>query len=224
MQGCIVRCSCLFLMLITGSHARGGYYAELVASGPMIVGQSITVDVLLRETREDGTDSTLANNAMVSGDISFSWAGSSAFVVSGLKDYGLQSGRLFDNGGGSSTLQLDSTSKVGSVSQYDLFDSDTEDPKGIVVSSTVATIRLASFVVSGGVGGESVTFQLSDFDSLLDNLVLVNGSVLDGVIEFRSLTLTGVEVPEPTSIAVVGALLSGFAIRRVRTNRSGQQA
>ena len=74
MQGCIVRCSCLFLMLITGSHARGGYYAELVASSPMIVGQSITVDVLLRETREDGTDSTLANNAMVSGDISFSWA------------------------------------------------------------------------------------------------------------------------------------------------------
>ena len=199
----------------------------LVERTPFVVGTPTIVDVILKETRAVGDTSQIGTFETVSGNIKFTWSGSSAFVVSGLTDYGTQAGRFFDNGGGSSNINLLPGTMLGTVEQNDLSPSLTEDPLGVITSPTQATIRLASFTLSGGAVGESITFTMSDFDALLDDLVLSDGTVLDGLITYGSLTITGSGgggggggvVPEPTSVALFGSLLGGLLVRHKKRSK-----
>jgi hypothetical protein len=192
----------------------------LVERTPFVVGTPTIIDVILKETRDVGETSQIGTFETVSGNIKFTWTGSSAYTVSGLTDYGTQGGRFFDNGGGSSTIDLNTSTLSGTVEQADLSPSASEDPLGVIVSPTLASIRLASFTLSGGAVGESITFTMSDFDALLDDIVLSDGTVLDGLITYGSLTITGSGggggggvVPEPTSVALFGSLLGGLLVR-----------
>ncbi|MFM2011640.1 MAG: hypothetical protein RLZZ396_424 [Planctomycetota bacterium] len=192
----------------------------LVERTPFVVGTPTIIDVILKETRDVGETSQIGTFETVSGNIKFTWTGSSAYTVSGLTDYGTQGGRFFDNGGGSSTIDLNTLTLSGTVEQADLSPSASEDPLGVIVSPTLASIRLASFTLSGGAVGESITFTMSDFDALLDDIVLSDGTVLDGLITYGALTITGSGggggggvVPEPTSVALFGSLLGGLLVR-----------
>lgn len=203
-------------------ESRGAIVSELllVERVPFVVGTPTVIDVILRETRDPSDNSILGAFETVSGNILFNWTGSSAFVVSGLTDYGTQNGRFFDNGGGSSTIDLSTATRYGLVEQMDLIPSASDDPLGVTVSPTVTTIRLASFTLSGGVVGDVISFSMSDFDTQLDDIVLADGTVLDGVILYGSLTITGSGdggsngvVPEPTSVALFGSLMGGLLVR-----------
>jgi hypothetical protein len=201
---------------------------ELVERTPFVVGSSSVIDIVLVETRDPGDTSVIGTLPTVSANIRFSGSGSSSFIASNLVDHEIQAGRFFDNGGGSSIINQ--SGFTGTVEQYDGSPSATDDPLGTISSPTTATLRLASFTLSGGAVGESVTFTLEDFDSALDDIVLDDGAsgiVLDGTIQFGSLTITGSSgggggvVPEPTSVALFGSLVGGLMLRR-RKNRSSK--
>ena len=203
-------------------ESRAAIVSELLLVGrtPFVVGTPTVIDVILKETRDPSDTSILGTIETVSGNILFNWTGSSAFVVSGLTDYGTQNGRFFDNGGGSSAIDLDTVARYGLVEQNDLIPSASDDPLGVVVSPTQTTIRLASFTLSGGAVGESITFTMSDFDTQLDDIVLADGTVLDSTLIYGTLTITGSSggggggvVPEPTSVALFGSLLGGLLVR-----------
>jgi hypothetical protein len=187
----------------------------LVQRTPLFVGSSTIVDVVLRETRDITDTSTLGTLATISGNIKFTWSGSNSFTISNLLDHGVQSGRFFDNGGGSSIIVLDTARAVGTVEQVDLSPSLSEDPLGTIVSGTLTTLRLASFSVSGGAVGESINLFAEDFDLGFDDLVLEDGTVLDQQVTYGSLSINGLQdpgnvVPEPSSIALFGSLLGGL--------------
>jgi hypothetical protein len=198
----------------------------LVERTPFVVGTPTIIDVILKETRDVGETSQIGTFETVSGNIRFAWTGSNAFTVSGLTDYGTQGGRFFDNGGGTSTIDLNTSTLSGTVEQADLSPSAIEDPLGVIDSPTLASIRLASFTLSGGAVGESITFTMSDFDALLDDIVLADGTVLDGLITYGALTITGSGggggggvVPEPTSVALFGSLLGGLLVRHKKRSK-----
>jgi hypothetical protein len=67
---------------------------------------------------------------------------------------------------------------------------------------------------------------MSDFDALLDDIVLADGTVLDGLITYGALTITGSGggggggvVPEPTSVALFGSLLGGLLVRHKKRSK-----
>ncbi|MFM7517385.1 MAG: PEP-CTERM sorting domain-containing protein [Pirellula sp.] len=199
-------------------ESRAAIVSELllVERTPFVVGTPTVIDIILQETRDPSDSSILGTFETVSGNILFNWTGSSAYVVSGLTDYGTQNGRFFDNGGGSSTIDLDTTARYGAVEQNDLTPSTSDDPLGVIVSPTLTTIRLASFTLSGGAVGDVISFTMSDFDTQLDDIVLADGTVLDGTLIYGSLMITGSSggvVPEPTSVALFGSLLGGLLVR-----------
>lgn len=209
-------------MCTTALESQAAIVSELllVERTPFVVGTPTVIDIILQETRGPSDTSILGTIETVSGNILFNWTGSSAFVVSGLTDYGTQNGRFFDNGGGSSTIDLNTAAMYGSVEQNDLIPSASDDPLGVVVSPTQTTIRLASFTLSGGAVGESITFTMSDFDTQLDDIVLADGTALDSTLIYGALTITGSSggggggvVPEPTSVALFGSLLGGLLVR-----------
>lgn len=199
----------------------------LVERTPFVLGSPSIIDVVLQETRDAGETSKIGTTEMIFSNTKFTWTGSSSFVVSNLLDHGIQNGRFFDNGGGSSVRTLDTTAKFGTVEQADYTPSATEDPLGTIVSATQATLRLASFTLGGGAEGDSITFTMSDFDPSLDDLVLADGTVLDSQVSYGSLTITGSSsgggggvVPEPSSIALFGSLVGGMMLRfRKRTSK-----
>jgi hypothetical protein len=187
----------------------------LIQRTPLFVGSSTIVDVFLRETRDITDTSKLGTLPTISGNIKFTWSGSNSFTISNLLDHGVQSGRFFDNGGGSSIIVLDAASAVGTVEQVDLSPSLSEDPLGTIVNGTLTTLQLASFSVSGGAVGESINLFTEDFDLGLDDLVLEDGTVLDPQVSYGSLSINGLQdpgnvVPEPSSIALFGSLLGGL--------------
>ena len=199
----------------------------LVERTPFVLGSPSIIDVVLQETRDAGETSKIGTTELIFSNTKFTWTGSSSFVVSNLLDHGIQAGRFFDNGGGSSVRTLDTTAKFGTVEQADYTPSATEDPLGTIVSATQATLRLASFTLGGGAEGDSITFTMSDFDPSLDDLVLADGTVLDSQVSYGSLTITGSSsgggggvVPEPSSIALFGSLVGGMMLRfRKRTSK-----
>ena len=184
--------------------------------------------MVLRETRDITDTSAIGTLATISGNIKFTWSGSNSFTISNLLDHGIQSGRFFDNGQGSSNIVLDTASAIGTVEQVDLLPSLSEDPLGTIFSGTLSTLRLASFTVSGGAVGESIHLFAEDFDLGLDDLVLEDGTVLDLQVTYGSLSITGLQdpgnvVPEPSSIALFGSLLGGLVAgsrKRSRRNKS----
>ena len=196
----------------------------LVERTPFVLGSPSIIDVVLQETRDAGETSKIGTTEMIFSNTKFTWTGSSSFVVSNLLDHGIQAGRFFDNGGGSSVRTLDTSAKFGTVEQADYTPSATEDPLGTIVSATQATLRLASFTIGGGAEGDSITFTMSDFDPSLDDLVLADGTILDSQVLYGSLTVTGSSsggggvVPEPSSITLFGSLVAGLMVRyRKRT-------
>ena len=199
----------------------------LVERTPFVLGSPSIIDVVLQETRDAGETSKIGTTELIFSNTKFTWTGSSSFVVSNLLDHGIQSGRFFDNGGGSSVSTLDTSAKFGTVEQADYTPSATEDPLGTIVSATQATLRLASFTLGGGAEGDSITFTMSDFDPSLDDLVLADSTVLDSQVLYGSLTITGSSsgggggvVPEPSSIALFGSLVGGMMLRfRKRTSK-----
>ena len=199
----------------------------LVERTPFVLGSPSIIDVVLQETRDAGETSKIGTTELIFSNTKFTWTGSSSFVVSNLLDHGIQAGRFFDNGGGSSVRTLDTSAKFGTVEQADYTPSATEDPLGTIVSATQATLRLASFTLGGGAEGDSITFTMSDFDPSLDDLVLADGTVLDSQVLYGSLTITGSSsgggggvVPEPSSIALFGSLVGGMMLRfRKRTSK-----
>ena len=223
---------CSFSLWLGQGQAAVVSTLTLIERTPFVVGSPSIIDVVLQETRNAGETPLIGTSEMVFSNTRLTWAGSSSFVVSNLLDHGTQNGRFFDNGGGSSVINLDTLAKSGTVEQADLVVSANEDPLGTIVSATEATLRLASFTLGGGAVGESITFTMSDFDSALDDLVLADGTILDSQVLYGSLTVTGSSsggggsgggggggvVPEPTSIALFGSLLGGLMLRyRKRT-------
>lgn len=220
---------CSFSLWIGQGQAAVISTLTLVERTPFVLGSPSIIDVVLQETRNAGETSKIGTTEMIFSNTKFTWTGSSSFVVSNLLDHGIQNGRFFDNGGGSSVRTLDTTAKFGTVEQADLVASASEDPLGTIVSATQATLRLASFTLSGGAVGESITFTMSDFDPSpsFDDLVLADGTVLDSQVSYGSLTITGSSsgggggvVPEPSSIALFGSLVGGMMLRfRKRTSK-----
>lgn len=209
-------------MCTTALESQAAIVSELllVERTPFVVGTPTVIDIILQETRDPSDSSILGTFETVSGNILFNWTGSSAYVVSGLTDYGTQNGRFFDNGGGSSTIDLSTAARYGLVEQNDLIPSASDDPLGVIVSPTQTTLRLASFTLSGGAVGDVISFTMSDFDTQLDDIVLADGTVLDGTLIYGALTITGSSggggggvVPEPTSVALFGSLLGGLLVR-----------
>ena len=218
---------CSFSLWIGQGQAAVVSTITLVERTPFVLGSPSIIDVVLQETRDAGETSKIGTTEMIFSNTKFTWTGSSSFVVSNLLDHGIQNGRFFDNGGGSSVRTLDTTAKFGTVEQADYTPSATEDPLGTIVSATQATLRLASFTIGGGAEGDSITFTMSDFDPSLDDLVLADGTVLDSQVSYGSLTITGSSsgggggvVPEPSSIALFGSLVGGMMLRfRKRTSK-----
>ena len=218
---------CGFSLWIGQGQAAVVSTITLVERTPFVLGSPSIIDVVLQETRDAGETSKIGTTEMIFSNTKFTWTGSSSFVVSNLLDHGIQNGRFFDNGGGSSVRTLDTSAKFGTVEQADYTPSATEDPLGTIVSATQATLRLASFTIGGGAEGDSITFTMSDFDPSLDDLVLADGTVLDSQVSYGSLTITGSSsgggggvVPEPSSIALFGSLVGGMMLRfRKRTSK-----
>lgn len=205
------------------SVVKGDYFLEFKPQTPLLLGGSSTVDIVLRESRVSGAISNLGTKATIWGNIRFTWTGSTAFTVSNLQDHGLQGVREFDNGGLGAILNLDTTLGFGTVEQADFLPDPSADPLGTIVSDTEATLRLGSFVVSGGAEGETVTFQMVDFDAVLDDIILEDGTILDGVLDFRSLDFTVSAVPEPSSMLALGALVGGVGYRQWRRRRAARR-
>ncbi|MFZ4081176.1 MAG: PEP-CTERM sorting domain-containing protein [Pirellula sp.] len=216
---------CSFSLCIGQGQAAVVSTLTLVERTPFVLGSPSIIDVVLQETRDAGETSKIGTTELIFSNTKFTWTGSSSFVVSNLLDHGIQDGRFFDNGGGSSVRTLDTSAKFGTVEQADFTPSASEDPLGTIVSATQATLRLASFTLGGGAVGDSITFTMSDFDPSLDDLVLADGTVLDSQVSYGSLTITGSSsgggggvVPEPSSIALFGSLVGGMMLRfRKRT-------
>lgn len=210
------------LLAQQSSVLKADYFLEFRPQTPLLLGGSSTVDIVLRENRISGALSNLGTKVTIWGNIRFTWSGSTAFTVSNLQDHGVQNGREFDNGGLGATVILDTTLGFGTVEQSDIDPDPSVDPLGTIVSDTEATLRLGSFVVSGGAEGETVTFQMVDFDKVSDDIVLEDGTVLDGVIDFRSMDFTVSAVPEPSSMLALGALVGGVGYRQWRRRRTAR--
>lgn len=200
---------------------RADYFLEFKPQSPFTLGGSTTVDVVLRESRISGSISDLGTKATTFGNFRLTWSGSAAYTVSNLLDHGIQGGRSFDNGGGSSIVDLNTPSNYGTVEQSDAIPEAT-DPLGTIVSNVEATLRLGSFVLSGGAVGETVTFQMEDFDNVLDDIVLEDGTVLDGVINYGSMDFSVSAVPEPSSMLALGVLIGGVGLRQWRKRRTAR--
>jgi hypothetical protein len=210
------------LLAQQSSVLKADYFLEFRPQTPLLLGGSSTVDIVLRENRISGALSNLGTKVTIWGNIRFTWSGSTAFTVSNLQDHGVQNGREFDNGGLGAFVNLDTTLGFGTVEQSDFDIDPSVDPLGTIVSDTEATLRLGSFVVSGGAEGETVTFQMVDFDNVLDDIILEDGTVLDGVIDFRSMDFTVSAVPEPSSMLALGALVGGVGYRQWRRRRTAR--
>jgi hypothetical protein len=200
---------------------RADYFLEFKPQSPFTLGGSTTVDVVLRETRISGSTSDLGTKATIFGNFRLTWSGSAAYTVSNLLDHGIQGGRSFDNGGVSPIVDLNTASNYGTVEQLDAIPEAT-DPLGTIVSNIEATLRLGSFVLSGGAVGETVTFQMEDFDNVLDDIVLEDGTVLDGVINYGSMDFSVSAVPEPSSMLALGVLIGGVGLRQWRKRRTAR--
>jgi hypothetical protein len=226
---CALLACCAMSAMALESRATVVSELLLVERTPFVVGTPTVIDIILQETRGPSDNSILGAFETVSGNILFNWTGSSAYVISGLTDYGTQNGRFFDNGGGSSTIDLDTAARYGAIEQNDLIPSASDDPLGVIVSPTLTTIRLASFTLSGGAVGDVISFTMSDLNTQLDDIVLADGTVLDGTLIYGSLTITGSSgggggggvVPEPTSVALFGSLLGGLLVRLRKRPKQG---
>ena len=208
------------IILLGSSRAYADYFLEFKPQSTFVLGGSTTVDVVLRETRTAGSTSDLATKATIYGNFKFTWSGSTAYTVSSLQDHGIQGGRFFDNAGGSSIVDLNTPSNYGSVDQYDGVGPAPDDPLGTANSSIEATLRLGSFVLSGGAIGETVSFQMEDFALGLDDIVLEDGTVLDGVIQYGNMDFSVSAVPEPSSMIALAALAGGVGFRHWRKRRN----
>jgi hypothetical protein len=209
------------IIMLFAAPVRADYFLEFRPQSPFTLGGSTTVDVVLRESRISGSTSDLGTKATTFGNFRFTWSGSAAYTVSNLQDHGIQVGRSFDNGGGSSIVDLNTASNYGTVEQLDATPEAT-DPMGTIVSNIEATLRLGSFVLSGGAVGETVTFQMEDFDNVLDDIVLEDGTVLDGVINYGSMDFSVSAVPEPSSMLALGVLIGGVGLRHWRKRRAAR--
>jgi len=210
-------------MCTTALESQAAIVSELllVERTPFVVGTPTVIDIILQETRDVGDTSLIGTLSMVSGNIRFGWSELNSFEISVLTGHGTQNGRVFDNGDdppGPATTLLDFKNSTANVSQIDVLISATEDPLGTIINSTQATLRLASFTLSGGAVGDVISFTMSDFNTQLDDIVLADGTVLDGTLIYGALTITGSSggggvVPEPTSVALFGSLLGGLLVR-----------
>lgn len=208
--------SMLVLSACTSLHAD--YFLEFKPQSPLVLGGSTTVDIVLRETRASGSTSALGTSVTNTGSFRFTWVGSSAYTVSNLQDHGDQGGRTFDNNGGAATIELNTLSSFGTVDQFDVEPIPGLDPLGTVNSSIEATLRLGSFVLSGGAVGETISFQMEDF-SAFDDITLDDGTVLDSVIQYGNMDFSVSAVPEPSSMVALGVLASGIGLRHWRKRR-----
>lgn len=225
---------CLFAAAIwSATPARADYFLEFVPQSQFVLGGSVTVDIVLRETRLAGQTSQLANNVMISGNLRITRSGSTAYLVSNVEGHGNQSGRQFDNGfdpvAPPTILPGDpSLASTITIEQYDVIASAL-DPLGNANSSIEATLRLGQFVLSGGAVGETVSFSMQEFDSTpgFDDIVLfdgVNSISLDSLIQYGSSDFSPTAVPEPSSMLAIGVLIGGVGIRQWRKRRtSGNQ-
>lgn len=216
---CIV--STLVASLLWASVSRADYFLEFKPQGQLMLGGSVTVDIVLRETRIAGSNSDLATKFMQYGNFRFNWTGSSAFNVSLVEGHGQQGVREFDNGGLGPTLGPgDSSLLYRTVEQSDSIVDAATDPLGTIVSNVEASLRLGRFVLSGGALGETVTFQMVDFDSGADDIVFDDFTVLDSAIQYGSMDFSVSAVPEPSSILVLSALVGGVGLRQWRKRKA----
>lgn len=227
---------CIFAIAILGTTpARADYFLEFVPQGQFVLGGSLTVDIVLRETRLAGQTSQLANNIMISGNLRITRSGSTAYLVSAVDGHGDQGGRQFDNGSNpyapptitpdpnDPLVPFDPIAPVMTIEQYDGIDNGAADPRGTENSAIEATLRLGRFVLSGGAEGETVTFSLQDFDSVFEDIVLFDGAnviSLDSLITYGSSDFTVAAIPEPSSMLAVGVLVGGAGFRQWRKRRA----
>lgn len=218
MKSQLVAMTTLLLTIIVSSNVRGDYFLEFKPRTPFTMGTPTTVDIVLRETRASGATSDLGTKATTFGNFRFTWSGSLAYTVSNLQDHEVQNGRFFDQG---PSIVLNTTSNFGTVVQSDSIVSATEDPLGTITSPIEATLRLGSFVLSGGAEGTSVTFTMADFSGD-DDIVLDDGTVLDGLINYGTTEFSVAAIPEPSSWIAVGAMVWGVGFRQWRKRRQSR--
>lgn len=215
----LVAMTAFLFAIMASSHVKGDYFLEFKPRTAFALGSPTTVDIVLRETRASGSTSDLGTKHTTFGSLRFTWSGSLAYTVSDLKDHEVQSGRFFDQ---PSNIVLNTTTNFGTVEQSDSIPNAADDPLGTITSPIEATLRLGSFVLSGGAEGTAVTFTLADF-SASDDIILDDGTVLDSLINYGSAEFSVAAIPEPSSFVALGTIVGGVGYRQWRKRRRTQK-
>jgi hypothetical protein len=209
----------------TKSEAATVWFLDFKPQSSFLAGGTTTVDIVLREKRDLGDVSLLETVHISSANFRFSWSGTgtSSVVAGSLEGHTIQGGRFFDNGNTSysgENVFLDTTNRFGTVEQFDLLPG-TDDPIGSPLNSLESSLRVGRFTVSGGSLGDTNSFTLADFDPSFADITLEDGTILDGIINYGTMNVA--TVPEPSSVALLSALIGGFAVRRWRRKRMGRK-
>lgn len=196
------------------SSVNAGYVYNLEFSGPQYItgGQTVTIDVFLTEsfTAPNTTADTILGDPFqgaTAGTFRVTRSGTGGHAITGA------AGSVdFDNGGGAATINTSATSAT--VEQFDILVATT--PTGVLSGSTYRLFLGQISVVGQNVGGAQNTFTFSDFSPVGDDLSLFDAAntlgtngVLDGLVNYGSITITA--VPEPSSI-LLGGIFAGGSI------------
>lgn len=204
--------------------ASAGYVYNLEFSGPtqVIGGQTINIDVFLVESF---TGATTTLDTILGDPTQGATGGTFRVTRSGAGGNAITSalGSVdFDNGGGGATINTSASSAT--VEQIDLLAVPTT-PTGTQSGSTFRLFLGQISVVGSNIMGAQNTFTFQDFGAgddlaLFDaNDVLGTAGVLDGIVNYGSITITA--VPEPSSMLLGGMFACGSVVaawrRRKRT-------
>lgn len=210
-----IRTVCIVLTLALGWRTTNSAQAAILYSlefdGPTLIslGGTASIGVYLRETRTAGESSILGDPLFgaISGNFSITRSGLGNNSITGV--FG---NPIFDD-------QIGSTFNASSASvlQQDL--NPVPTPFGSPSGPNSDRLLLGSFTVLGSnVLNDTNTFSFLDPDNLNDDLVLGDGTVLDGAVSFGSHTV--VSAPEPSTTALLGMAGVGFAVRQWRKRRT----
>ena len=181
-------------------------------------GQSITLDILFRETATGGflhrLDLAGGTNGLTDANFRVTRSGTGATFMSGITG-----NNLFDfDGGPVGTLDNPLSTVEQAIFSNDPVFASIQSP---VTGGTMRTAQVGSLTLTASnLLGDVNVFQLGDFgagvDFLIDYGFLGLDFAADSLMSFGSVTVTA--VPEPSSLVLLGiaGLIGGNRLRRLR--------